>query len=280
MTRAQRFQKDVDDIPAPVYENFRAAGPDIPDAERLAAYAAHSGLRRYDAAFDKVFAEVQATAVTDQPAVWLVYNMGVIVKTPRTTFAIDLAHRLGLRMAPLLDFALVTHNHIDHVDLAFLAAMDRAGKTVVSNFLCNYGAMRGGKMPGGYTRRKKVFKIGDVSIRTALSDHNGYLVDFTTTFEISVGDWTLYHTGDSSKLAKLNPKREPDLWIVHPRCGLDATEAAAKFHPRRTVVAHLCELSHPPDKWRWTIADGQTEAARLEAAGFEAMVPLWGERLQ
>lgn len=280
MTRFNRFQKDVDDIPAPAYEAFRAAGADMPDSARLAAYAAHRGLRRYDEAIERVFAEVQATAVTDRPAVWLVYNMGVIVKTPKTTFAIDLAHRLGLRMAPLLDFALVTHNHIDHVDLAFLSAMDRAGKTVVSNFLCNYGAMRGGKMPGGYTRRRKVFKIGDVSIRTALSDHNGYLVDFTTTFEISVGDWTFYHTGDSSKLARLNPKREPDLWIVHPRCGLDVVEAAAKFHPRRTVVAHLCELSHPPDKWRWTIADGQAEAARLEAAGFEAMVPLWGERLQ
>ncbi len=280
MNRFQRFQKDVDDIPAPDYEAFRAAGPDMADDARLAAYAAHPGLRRYDEAFDKVFAEVQATPVTGLPAVWLVYNMGLVVKTPKTTFAIDLAHRQGVRMAPLLDFALVTHNHIDHVDLAFLAAMDRAGKTVVSNFLCNYGAMRGGKMPGGYTRRKKVFKIGDVSIRTALSDHNGYLVDFTTTFEISVGDWTLYHTGDSSNLARLNPKREPDLWIVHPRCGLDAAAAAAKFHPRRTVVAHLCELSHPPDKWRWTIPDGQADAARLEAAGFEAVVPLWGERLQ
>ena len=273
------FQADIDATSAPDYKAFRAAGPDMPDAERLAAYAAHSGLRRYDAAFDKVFAEVQATAVTDQPAVWLVYNMGVIVKTPRTTFAIDLAHRLGLRMAPLLDFALVTHNHIDHVDLAFLAAMDRAGKTVVSNFLCNYGAMRGGKMPGGYTRRKKVFKIGDVSIRTALSDHNGYLVDFTTTFEISVGDWTLYHTGDSSNLGKLSPRSRPDLWIVHPRCGLDVGAAAAKFRPALTAIAHLCELGHARDRWRWTLADGRAAARLARSAGGRAVVPIWGQRI-
>jgi L-ascorbate metabolism protein UlaG (beta-lactamase superfamily) len=273
------FQRDVDALLPGDYDAFRAAGPDMPAKARAAAFAAHPALRRYDEAFDRVFGEVARTRVVRRPAVWLLYNMGVVVKTPQTVFAIDLVHRRAARFAPVLDFALVTHNHADHADVPLLDAMDAAGKTVVSDFRDNYAAVRAGRT-GGYTRRRKVFRLGDAVVRTGRSDHNKYLVDFTTTFEISAGDWTLYHTGDSSKLAKLNPKREPDLWIVHPRCGLDATEAAAKFHPRRTVVAHLCELSHPPDKWRWTIPDGQADAARLEAAGFEAVVPLWGERLQ
>ena len=279
MNRFDKFQKDIDAVAPYDYQTFRTLGANVPDSTRQAAFAAHPGLRRYDEAFDKVFDEVSATPVADKPAVWFVYNMGLVVKTPRVTFAIDLAHRQDVRMEPLLDFALVTHNHEDHVGPEFLKAMDKAGKTVVSNFLCNYGAQRGGKNLGGYTRRKKVFKLGDVSIRTASSDHNGYLVDFTTTFEISVGDWTLYHTGDSSNIAKLNPVRVPDLWVVHPRCGLDVAAAVKKFHPKRTVIAHLCELGHAVNMWRWTLADGRTEAARAESAGSEAIVPLWGERL-
>lgn len=273
------FQADIDATSAPAYAAFRAAGPEMPEAARQAAFSANPGLRRYDEAFEKVFAEVQATTVASRPAVWLIYNMGLVVKTPRTTFGIDLAHRQDVRLAPLLDFTLVTHNHEDHVGPAFLAEMNGQGKTIVSNFLANYGAFRAGKMPGGYTRRRKTFRLGDVRIRTANSDHNPYLKDFTTTFEITVGDWTLYHTGDSQNLARLNPARTPDLWVVHPRCGLDVAEGVRKFHPRRVAICHLCEMGHPPNQWRWTLADGLADAAAAAAAGAEAFVPLWGERL-
>lgn len=273
------FQKDVDDTTPYDYMAFRAAGLGLTENQRRAAFAAHPGLRRYDEAFDKVLAEVQEAVVTDRPFVWLVYNMGIVVKTPRTTFAIDLAHRQDVRFAPVLDFTCVTHNHEDHVGTAFLRAMDEQQKTIVSNFLGNYGAVRGKRMPGGYTRRRKVLKIGDVSIRTALADHNGYLRDFTTTLEITVGGWTLYHTGDVSNVGQLKPVREPDLWVVHPRCGLDVADGVAKFHPKLVAIGHLCEFGHARDQWRWTVADGQTEAARARKAGAKAVVPLWGERI-
>ena len=205
--------------------------------------------------------------------------MGLVVKTPRVLFGIDVAHRQGARFAPMLDFALVTHNHDDHWDRPFYDAMNGAGKTVVSNFLDNYAAVRAGH-PGGYARGRRVFALGDARIRTALSDHNRYLRNFTTAFEIAVGDWTLYHTGDSQNLAKLRPTRTPDLWVVHPRCGLDVAEGVRAFRPRRVAICHLCELGHPPERWRWTLADGREKAACAEAAGAEAIVPLWGERLQ
>ena len=281
MDRFKEYQKDIDAIAPYDYETFRALGPNISERTRQAAYAAHPALRRYDEGFDKVLAEVKEAEVKDRPAVWLVYNMGLVVKTRKTTFAIDLAHRQGLRIEPLLDFALVTHNHDDHVDAAFLRAMDRNGKTVISNFLANYGAVRAGRMPGGYTRRRKVFKIGDVTIRATVSDHNRYLVDFTTAFEISVGGWTLYHTGDSANIAKLRPLRRPDLWVVHPRCGLDVADGVRKFHPRLTALCHLCELGHASNQWRWRLSDGRDEAAKVRAADPEAkaVVPFWGERI-
>lgn len=277
---AAAFQRDVDATPAADYLAFRKAGAGMPDGAREAALADSPGLRRYDEAFEKVLSEVPKARVAKTPAVWLVYNMGVVVKTKRCTFAVDLAHRQGVRMAPLLDFLLVTHNHEDHWDRALAAEMDRAGKTVVSNFFDNYGAIRAGKAPGGYARGEKAFELGDVAVRATLSDHNRYLTDFTSAFEISVGDWTLYHTGDSQNLDKLAPTRTPDLWIVHPRCGLDVGEAVRKFRPRVTAVCHLCEMGHPPDKWRWTLADGCAEAAKAEAAGSRAVVPLWGGRIR
>ena len=231
------FQRDVDALLPDDYKSFLAAGLGLSDAAREAAFAAHPGLRRYDEAFDRMFDAIARVRVTDRPAVWLLYNMGLVVKTPETLFAVDLVHRQAARLAPVLDFALVTHNHGDHADGPLLAAMNAAGKTIVSNFLDNYGAIRGGKSPGGYTRRAKTFALGDVRIRTGRSDHNSYLVDFTTTFEISVGDWTLYHTGDSSNLDKLAPRRPPDVWVVHPRCGLDAGAGAAKFRPAQVSSA-------------------------------------------
>ena len=239
-----------------------------------------AALARYDAAFARVAREAENTDVADRPAVWHVYNMGLVVKTPKTLFSVDLCHRDAQKLAPRLDFALITHNHDDHYTMPFLACMNGAGKTVVSNFDANGGALRSGKgFGGGYTRAEKTFSFADVSVKTSLSDHNGYLVDFTTAFEIEVNGFRVYHTGDSGNVAKLNPAHAPDLWIVHPYCGLAVADGVRKFRPKKTVLAHLNELGHARGRWRWTYADGFRVAEQVRAAGGDAVVPLWGERL-
>ena len=233
-------------------------------------------IRRLDAAFDRIFAEVKATSVADRPAVWFLYNMGVIVKTREACFSIDLMHPRAPEIAPLLDFAMITHNHGDHYMRSFYRAMDGAHKTVINNFECNYGTRNWNK-DGGYTRAKKTFQIKDVEIKTSLTDHNGYLVDFTTAFEVTAGGFRLFHSGDCSNVGKLNPAMSPDLWIVHPRCGMNVADGVKKFKPATTVIAHLNELGH--DKWRWTWQDGLDEKAKVEAVGGKAIVPVWGERI-
>ena len=235
-------------------------------------------LQRLDDAFDKVLAEVKAAVVTDKPAVWLVYNMGVIVKTKETCFSIDLKHRRAPEIAPFLDFALITHNHGDHFTEEFYKAMDGAGKTVISNFKGNYGT-KDWKKDGGYTRAVKTFAIKDVTVRTSLTDHNDYLVDFTTAFEVHVGKYTIYHSGDCSNVAKLNPTRRPDLWIVHPYCGMKTERGVEKMKPQLTAIAHLNELGHARDRWRWTWDDGLKAKEAAEKAGGTAIVPVWGERI-
>jgi L-ascorbate metabolism protein UlaG (beta-lactamase superfamily) len=159
--------------------------------------------------------------------------------------------------------------------------MDRVmHKTVVNNFISNYGVTDRMKF-GGYTRAKsKTFHIGDVTVITGLCDHNPYLVDFTTPFEVQIGNFTLYHSGDCYSHAKLHVSRQPDLWVLHPRCGMDPAKACAEaIRPKKAVVAHLQELGHAKGRARWTYENGMSDCRRIEAAGFPAVMPLWGERL-
>ena len=237
-----------------------------------------AALQRLDDAFDKVLAEMKSTVITDKPAVWLVYNMGVIVKTKESCFSIDLKHRRAPEIAPFLDFALITHNHGDHYTEEFYRAMNGAGKTVISNFKDNYGTKNWSR-DGGYARVPKAFRLKDTEIRTSLTDHNNYLVDFTTAFEIHIGKYVIYHSGDCSNVEKLNPTSSPDLWILHPRCGMKVEDGVRKFHPALTAIAHLNELGHARDRWRWSWAEGFKAKAAAEAAGGAAIVPVWGERI-
>lgn len=263
------LQAEINKVEATDFNTYRKTG----DTADFAA------LKRLDAAFTKVLDEVKTTTVTNEPAIWFLYNMGFIVKTKETCFSIDLMHVRAVEIAPLLDFAMITHNHGDHYTPEFYQAMNGNGKTVISNFLDNYGANRASNS-GGFTRKSKTFKIKDVEIKTALSDHNSYLEDFTTTFEITIdGKYRIFHSGDSSNINKLNPVDKPDLWIVHPRCGLNVADGVRKFHPELTVIAHQNELGHPINKWRWTWQNGLEDAATAEKAGGKAIIPTWGEKL-
>ena len=204
-------------------------------------------LEKLEAAFEKVMREVKETVVTgDTPAVWSVYNMGYIVKTRESLFSIDLLHRRDVEFAPMLDFALITHNHGDHWRQGFYDAMDGAGKTVISNFLENKG-VKDPEKNCGLVHGVKTFKFKDVEIRTSLIDHNPKLINFTTAFEIKIGSFILYHTGDSGRGTE--PKLgtvwgRPDLWLFFPGCGIDTRKAVEIINPKRVVFGHLWELAH------------------------------------
>ena len=228
------WQRDTDLVSADTYRKYLQDG----DTRNLAA------LEKLEQAFDKILREVRETEVGRVPAVWSLYNMGYVVKTKEAVFSIDLVHRRALELAPLLDFALITHNHGDHCHQGLYRALNSAGKTVISNFLDNYG-VKNWRRDGGFTRAEKVFRIKDVEIRTSLVDHNAYLIDFTTAFEIKVGDWLMYHTGDCGVAGKLGTVwGRPDLWLFFPGCGIDVETAIRKVRPKRVVFGHLWELGH------------------------------------
>lgn len=275
-------QAEIDAITPPDYKAYLQRGLALPPDELAAMVKKFPVLGRLEAAFDKVLREAKETAVTDadRPAVWYVYNAGLIVKTREVMFSVDLNHRRAAEFAPLLDFALITHNHGDHYTEEFKYAMDRVEhKPVVNNFFDNYGITD--RKFGGYTREKgKVFHYGDVTIVTDLCDHNDYLIDYTTAFEIRIGSFTLFHSGDCCDHTRLKVSRRPDLWMLHPFCGMDAAKGCAEtVRPVTAVLGHLQELGHPRERSRWTYRNGLDEKRRIEAAGTPAVMPLWGDKL-
>ena len=270
------WQRETDLVPATLYREYLADGNT----------RGRATLEKLEAAFAKVAKEISDTKVGDIPAVWSVYNMGYIIKTRESLFSIDLVHRRDFELAPRLDFALITHNHADHWRNGFYRAMDSAGKTVVSNFLDNYGAADWRKKSttwyanGGFTRAQKVFKIKDVEIRTSLVDHNDYLIDFTTAFEIRVGNWILYHTGDCGKGSegKLGTTwGRPDLWLFFPGCGINVAKAISKVQPTRVVFGHLWELGHKAG--RLTEPGIRRALANAKSVNNNASVAFWGEKI-
>ena len=65
----------------------------------------------YQSALDKVLDEVAHTSVDyGSVALWHLYNMGYVVKTPSHTFGIDIKHRDAAMLAPVLEFLCITHN--------------------------------------------------------------------------------------------------------------------------------------------------------------------------
>ena len=270
------WQRETDLVTAETYMKYLSDG----DTRGLAS------LVKLEKAFEKVLREAQETNAGDTPVVWSVYNMGYIVKTRSAMFSIDLVHRRAVEFAPLLDFALITHNHGDHWRPDFYRAMNSSGKTVISNFLDNYGAAdwrKGGSRwaeNGGYTRAEKTFKIKDVEIRTSLVDHNDYLIDFTTAFEIRVGDWTLYHTGDcgSGSEGKLKTTcGSPDLWLFFPGCGINVAKAVGRVRPKKVVFGHLWELGHKTGRLTTPMVRNALAKAKPECG--DVSVALWGERV-
>lgn len=238
-------------------------------------------LEKLESAFERVLDEISKTVIVDTPAVWSVYNMGYLVKTKESLFSIDLIHRRAIELADKLDFALITHNHSDHCDIELYKKLNSAGKTVISNFLDNYGAhskRNQNSIGGGFVMGEKTFCIKDVEISTSLVDHNKYLLDFTTAFEIRVGNWKLYHTGDCGVADKLKiHNTPPDVWTFFPGCGIKVATAIKKIQPKKTVFGHLWELAHSSSRLDAPLIKRALKKAKSVNANVE--VAFWGDRI-
>ena len=225
--------------------------------------------------FDKVCKEVRTTKVKQGTiAVWLVYNMGYIVKTPTATFAIDLYSKYTDKLLDMIDFGMITHPHGDHNTRAFAQGMAKRGKPILAAFNIK-GVNEKRVVDGG------VYHFGDVTVRVTTGDHNKKLKKFVAAYEIDCGARTnhtvIYHTGDSSNYTQLVPEKPVDIFIPHMRVSLNIQAAIDNFKPRHVFLSHLQELGHRIDKWRWTFHDALKDKKKYKHD--HLWIPCWGERI-
>lgn len=228
----------------------------------------------YNMALEKLLQEIPATKVKKgQVVMWQLYNMGYVVKTDKQCFGIDLYHKHAEKLAPMIDFMLITHNHGDHYSKALVEKLERDGKAVYSNFRDN----------GHKVKTGDDFTVGNISIKVTTVDHNATLKNFVNTYEVNCydakgKDYIILFTGDAHNYEQLNPTGKVNLFVPHLAVGLNMAKAVEKIAPTEVLMSHILELGHSITKWRWSYEYGIAECEKLERRG--VYLPVWGEMIR
>lgn len=272
------IQKYADDCSSTNFDAFLAADSVV--ANTLETY--DDLYICYRKSFEKVLSEVKETRVENGTAtIWMLYNMGYIVKTPSGCFGIDICHRDAEMLAPYLDFLCITHNHQDHYSKPLIEAMLSLGKPVISNYIAP---------TAGYqyktTKAADDFTIGKFLIHTCLTDHNNdKLKLFDTTYQIDCGDDTghfvIMHVGDSNYNASQYTVTE-DVDVFIPRYAPNALSEnnviGTIVKPKYVLLSHILEMTHTDtEASRWSFEMAFERASRINCD--KTYVPFWGEKM-
>jgi len=246
------------------------------DSAADAAEARHPALYYLGKATGHALTDIHQTTVTHGLAVWHVYNVGYVFKTPDACFGIDIKMRDSEKLADVLDFLLVTHEHDDHWSAPLIKAMIAAGKPVITRW---YPGTTIINEPAG-------FRFGSCRVKVDIGDHHyeqpggqNNMLMFQVDCGERAGDCTIYHSGDGNNFRKMTPDREIDIFIVHVQVGMSVEDAIAHLKPRLTFVSHVMELGHnprPPNAWRWSFDYAFGQVGHIPEDG--AAVLTWGER--
>lgn len=231
----------------------------------------------YSEALNRLLREIPAEKVAyGNIAVWHLYNMGYVVKTPKHCFGIDICHKHGEKLVPYLDFLCITHPHGDHYTNALCDAMVAEGKPVYSNFIDN-----GNKIDDTAV----INPTGDIEI-VAKRVHHGPNSKIVTTYQIDCGRATrnkvIFHSGDACDYTELEKTKEIDLFIPHVTVGLRLNKAAKKLNPDYVLMSHVLEMGHPAKYpgsgiYRIPYVEAMRKAQFMGREG--AIIPIWGEKM-
>jgi hypothetical protein len=247
-----------------------------------------SVLTCYRSSFDRVLEGIKNETVADGTVtIWMLYNMGYVIKTPSGCFGIDIYHRWAKKLAPYLDFLCVTHNHADHYSNDLIQAMFNANKPVLSNYL------KKGTAYSYTSTTNNNYTIGKFTIRTAITDHNGTADgrNFITVFRIEcgndTGNFTLLHVGDSNYQTAQFTNVQGAVDVLIPRYapvphGLDENNiigsGAGQVQPSCVLLSHILELGHDGvENSRWPLDMALERASKINCE--KTYVPFWGEKL-
>ncbi len=235
----------------------------------------------YRYAFDVVLSEVQSTIPEEGTAViWMLYNMGFIVKTPSICIGIDINHYYAKEFAPYIDVLMVSHADSDHKDEQLMTAMCELGKPVLSNFWT--------KSSQYVSTSPTKYDIGSIKVYTSITDHDATKLNYTTChfiqFGQDAGNFSFMHVGDSRFKASQYTEmtgRDPDLLILryaNPEESNILGDGTGKVNPRYIFLSHLIELRHYIEKspMRATILGAWDN--NLKNLSGKAHMPFWGEK--
>lgn len=234
----------------------------------------------YRYAFDMVFNEIVSLKVEEGSAViWMLYNMGFIIKTSEVCVGIDVNHYYAEKLAPYLDAIFISHADSDHKDDKLNDAMHALGKPVVSNFYAKSSYM---------STIPKEFEVAGIQVYTSITDHDASKPNYTTChflqFGAEAGNFSFMHVGDSSFSSsqyKEMTGRNPNLLILRyaqeVESGIVGT-GTGKVQPDYIFLSHLIELRHYIEKspMRATIPGAWKNNEKY--FGKKAKMPFWGER--
>lgn len=237
---------------------------------------AHPALRYLRTGILHAAADIRHTRVKRGVAVWLVYNMGYVFKTPTACFGIDICGRDVERLSPDLDFLLVTHEHGDHYSEPLIRAMRAQQKPVITRWFDGTTIVNQGTN----------YNFRDIGVRVDIGDHHREQADQQNNmlmFEVDCGPpangAVIYHSGDGNNYEKMHPAKPVDIFIVHVAVGMSVLAAIEHMTPKMTLVSHVLELGHspvPPNAWRWSYEYALGVIRNIP--GSEATVLTWGER--
>lgn len=262
----------------------------------LETVAQADDVRRWFAGRWEALSRELAAPPTGAASVHLLYNMGVIVRTPRLKVAFDLVstrHVLGVywdvddalleRTVDLVDVLFVSHRHADHLDIEFAERMVRAGKPVVGPAEATDVLPRG-VLAFEAGERRTLFGVGKGNASLAITAHPGRHVRGRQTplraFEVGIDDTvTVLHAGDHDFTSgRLKPRERPDLVVAHAAGWADAGLAVeAGGQAPQVMLAHLAEVGHTPDLGRPCYGEGLTVAGRSR---YGCVVSSWGESFE
>ncbi len=236
--------------------------------------------------YNQAFEHVLEGLKNDKPSsgeayIYMLYNMGYVVKTASGAFGVDIFHRRGAELAPYLDFYASTHIHQDHRCQPLAEAMKELGKPVLQNYLDSR------EYP--YTSlTDKDYTIGTFQIHSFITNHNNgsnnvpvtvYKVDCGSTG----GNLVIMHSGDSNFLPEqYTSVKDADIDVYIPRYAPNAlteNDVIGKvFKPKYVLLSHILELTHvDPSSSRWTLEQGLERASKLNCT--HTYMPFWGEKM-
>lgn len=273
----QKFQVYSDSLSHTVFEEYLVS----PEEVSVRMEDSIPILYCYRNAFDTILDEVKSTKPErGSVVIWMLYNMGIIVKTPSGCFGIDVNHRWAEKFATYLDFICVTHNHDDHKSVELMQAMYDAQKPVLSNYF---------EKSGSYcSKNPNTYQIGNFSIRTGIADHNKKLLNFITTFRIDCGDdtgnFSILHCGDSNFLPEQFENVQGAVGLVILRNGSKVENnilgtGTGQVQTDYAVLSHIIELRHRIDSSpkRFPVMATLNHASQINCK--HTIMPFWGEKL-